>query len=669
MKKYAEVAIACPLRTTFDYAIPTGMSLEPGIRVKVPFGKRVVTGMVISTKSETSLTCEIKAILEILDDAPLLSSHLLALCIWASQYYQHPIGDALIGILPARLRQGKALNIVTRLGHSLRRGDTINRGHILHKEQQIAVDNITKNLHVFHVFLLHGVTGSGKTEVYFHVIDEALKKNQQVLFLIPEISLSPQTLQRFHQRFAVPIYAMHSGLTDKERLTAWAYARSGEAAIIIGTRSAIFTPFKHLGLIIIDEEHDASFKQQDGFRYSARDVAIKRAQSLNIPIILGSATPSAESYQNALNKKYQLLELRQRAGNAILPTFKLIHVTPKNNENGLATETLQTIQQHLSREEQVLIFINRRGYAPMWFCQSCAWQAHCTRCDSHLVLHKKDKKLMCHHCGRQENITNTCPQCHSRSLLALGEGTQRLAESLEQLFPNTPIVRIDRDNVKNKYQLEEQLSQIHQHKACLLVGTQMLAKGHHFPNVTLVVILGIDHGLMSNDFHAVERTAQLIMQVAGRAGRAEKPGIVLLQTLQPQHPQLQLIVQHNYRLFLQQLLKERQQFHLPPFAHMALFRTEAKQKDKALHAISAIQMACKNDPLWSPSLNKSLTLYDPVPPLMQRKAGFYQFQLLIQASSRSLLQRFLAEILPKLSNHLALKAARWTVEVDPIDFF
>jgi len=669
MTHYAEIAIDAPLRTTFDYVISQDMALKPGMRVKIPFGRRTVTGLVTQIKTDTQLTCEVKSILECLDQAPILSPDVMQLCTWASQYYQHPIGEVLLGALPKRLRQGKSLNIHSNEASPQRKsGPNLS----LNEQQQRAFEAIRNQLEKFNVFLLHGITGSGKTELYFQVIDEALKRNQQVLFLIPEISLSPQTLQRFQRRFAAPIYTIHSGLTDKTRLTAWTRARDGEAAIIIGTRSSIFTPFKNLGLIIVDEEHDASFKQQDSFHYSARDVAIKRAQQLNIPIMLGSATPSSESYHNALTKKYQLLELTERAGNATLPEFKLIHATPQNSDNGLTEETIINIQQHLAREEQVLIFINRRGYAPAWFCQSCHWQANCGRCDSHLVLHKKDKKLICHHCGHQEKITSTCPQCQSRSLLALGEGTQRVAETLENLFANTSIFRIDRDVIKNKNQLEEQLDNIHTNGACILVGTQMLSKGHHFPNVTLVVILGIDHGLMSHDFHALESTAQLILQVAGRAGRETKPGTVLLQTLQPEHPQLQLLIQHPYEVFLKELLKERQQFHLPPFAFMALFRAEAKQIQKASDCLRLIQRLLKSalDPAVMPrDDDTSIIVYDPIPAPMQRKAGFYHMQLLIQASSRQILQKLLNHVLPNLAKNKSLQGARWTVEVDPMDLF
>lgn len=661
MKHYAQIAIACPLRTVFDYKIPEGIVLEAGMRVKVPFGRRIVTGMVVDTTAESLLTCEIKSVLEVLDETPLLPPDLLQLCLWASQYYQHPIGDVLMGTLPTRLRQGKTLNIKNK--SDTHGSDTYNNAFVLHHEQQTAFDTIISQLNKFNVFLLHGITGSGKTEVYFRVIDELIRQQKQVLFLIPEISLSPQTIQRFHQRFSCPIYAMHSGLTDKERLTAWTHARSGEAAIIIGTRSSIFTPFQNLSLIVIDEEHDPSFKQQEGFRYSARDLAIKRAYQLNIPTILGSATPSLESYQHALTKKYQLLELKERAGNAIISDFKLIHALANSLENGLAPETIKTIQRHLTQQKQVLVFINRRGYAPAWFCQSCQWQADCTRCDSHMVLHKKERRLLCHHCGHQTPMPKTCPHCQSTSLLALGEGTQRVAETLTALFSDTPLFRIDRDSVKNKNQLEDQLDNIHLHTSCILVGTQMLAKGHHFPHVTLVVILGVDNGLMSHDFHALERTAQLIIQVAGRAGRENTQGTVLLQTLQPDHPQLQTLTQQPYGVFLTQLLQERQQFHLPPFTFMALFRAEAKQLDKAAEGLRIIHT------LLQQSNPGSVTIYDPVPAPMQRKAGFYHMQLLIQAPKRQILQKLLSDILPKLTNNKTLKLTRWTVDVDPVDLF
>lgn len=663
MNQYAEIAVSCPLRQVFDYRIPEGINLEPGMRVMVPFGRRVVTGIIIHIKNQSQLHGEIKTIIKKMDEFPLFSQELLALGLWASQYYQHPLGEVLLGILPLRLRQGKEINIPDFLIEKTEKKQ-ISLPHQLNNEQEIALQAIKLNLEKFHVFLLYGVTGSGKTEVYFHAIDEILKKKQQILFLIPEISLSPQTLARFEQRFSCPIFAIHSGLTDKKRLSAWAYANQGNASIIIGTRSAIFTPFKNLSLIIVDEEHDASYKQQDGFRYSARDMAIKRAQQLNIPIILGSATPSSESYYHALNKKYELLTLSQRAGNAHMPDFKFIHSSAKNTENGLSSETKEIIQRHLSREEQVLVFINRRGFSPVLLCQSCDWKASCSRCDTYLVLHKKDKQLICHHCGHKEPLPSHCPCCSSYSLLALGEGTQRIVETLETNFPSTKIIRIDRDNIKKKNELENQLNHMHEEKASLLVGTQMLAKGHHFPHITLVVILGIDHGLMSHDFHALESTAQLIMQVAGRAGRGEKSGLVLLQSAQAHHPQLQLLTEKAYSVFLSELLKERALFSLPPFSYLALFRVEAKKKEKAEAAIQEIHSLCKKN--QETLSNKNITVYDPLPAPLQKKAGFYHFQLLIQGKNRGFLQAYLKKSIAFMATSPSIKSVRWSIELDPI---
>lgn len=660
---YAEVAIARPLRQLFDYRIPENMDVEIGKRVKVTFGQRTLVGIVVKIKDSSLLKeSDIKYILECLDEKPTLPTELIELGKWASQYYHYPVGEVLLGMYPTRLRQGKSLNIST---HPYSTQKVLKKKYTLNKAQENASKIIQNALDCFHTFLLHGITGSGKTAVYFDVMEAVLKQKKQILFLIPEIGLSPQTHQRIEERLPGPLFLLHSGLTDKERLTTWFYSGNGEANIIVGTRSAVFTPFKNLGLIIIDEEHDVSFKQQEGFRYSARDVAIKRACDLNIPIILGSATPSAESYHNALIKKYGLIELTERAGNAHPPALKLINMPIHKVGNGLEKETIQSIKDHLEKKEQVLVFINRRGYAPAWFCQSCHWQADCPRCDSHMVLHKKKRQLVCHHCGHQIPMPTICPKCQSKSLIALGEGTQRIEETLQQLFPNVNLYRIDRDNIKNKIQLEQHLNDIHHQDAALLIGTQMLAKGHHFPNVTLVVMLGLDHGLMSHDFYALERTAQLILQVAGRAGREAKQGTALLQTIQPEHPQLLKLIQHPYSVFLNELLKERQQFDLPPFTFMALFRSEAKQMQKAIDCLESIQLLLNKN-----NENKIATIYDPIAAPMQRKAGFYHMQLLIRSPSRRLLQTLLTQTLTDIADQKRGRlSARWSLDIDPIGLY
>lgn len=732
--QYIEIALNCPLRQSFDYSyIPTTdkTNLEPGIRVTVPFGKRKqMIGIVLNSKHHTDFDAKkTKAIVEVLDQTPVIQADIFKLCVWASQYYQHPIGEVFAAALPKSLRLGHGLEVTGRNYYQLTKqakqadlsllnktpaqknaieklftqsqrlflkaelaelkittktlDNLISAGYIsfnkklelpstntqqqrkklaLNSEQTTAVNSV--NLNHFQSYLLDGITGSGKTEVYFYIIDQALEQNKQCLVLIPEISLTPQTISRFQARFSVPIAALHSGLSDKERLNAWLFAKNNQAKIIIGTRSAIFTPFENLGLIIIDEEHDGSFKQQEGFRYHARDLAILRAKNNNIPIVLGSATASIESYYNANhNNKYKLLNLTQRAGNARPPEFKLIDLNTHRAERCFSEPAIKQIKAKLANKEQVLIFINRRGYSPVLFCQSCGWQAHCPRCDCNLVWHKQRCQLACHHCGKQISAPARCPECASISLAPLGQGTQRLAEYLENLFPDYPLVRIDRDSVKNRKQLEHQLDLIHQNKASILIGTQMLAKGHHFPNVTLVIILDIDQGLINPDFRAIEKTAQLIMQVAGRAGRAEKPGTVLLQTSQPKHYLFNTLIKNSYQDFLLKLLAERKSCLLPPYGYLALFRAEAKCASKAFEAMRDIKILLEQQNQY----HNEITIYDTVPAPMQRKAGFFRVQLLIQAKNRLLLQQLLKHSLPLLTKQKALTNIRWSVDIDPID--
>ncbi|MGZ5575865.1 MAG: primosomal protein N', partial [Methylobacter sp.] len=413
-------------------------------------------------------------------------------------------------------------------------------------QQQAAITAVCDSLGQFSVFLLEGVTGSGKTEVYMQIIRTVLERGQQVLVLLPEITLTPQLEERFRQRFSVSIAISHSKLTDRQRACAWLKMQQGECSILLGTRSALFTPLKNPGLIILDEEHDASFKQQEGFRFSARDVAVVRGKLLNVPVLLGSATPALESLQNVENKRYHLLHLPERAGNATAPVLQLLDIRNKRMQEGLSEALIAEMHKTLAKNEQVLLFLNRRGFAPTLICHGCGWVARCRRCDANLVIHYDEGILRCHHCGQERRLIKQCPACKAGELTPLGLGTERVEKVLAELFADKVIVRLDRDSTQRKGSLEDYLQQINQGAVDIILGTQMLAKGHHFPNVTLVAILDVDSGLFSIDFHAPEKLAQMIVQVSGRAGRAEKTGRVIMQTRQPEHPLLTTLIKQGY---------------------------------------------------------------------------------------------------------------------------
>lgn len=525
----------------------------------------------------------------------------------------------------------------------------------LSTEQAAIVASIKQGLNQFSCHLIDGITGSGKTEVYLQAIENVLLNDQQVLILVPEIGLTPQTLSRFEQRFNVPIHLHHSGLNDKERLTTWLAAQQGSAAIIIGTRSAIFTPLKKLGLIIIDEEHDASFKQQDSFRYHGRDVAIMRANQLDIPIILGSATPSFESLQNAKSGKYFYHLLTKRAGNSKKAQFALINVAQQQMQNGLSGQLIYDIKQTLARNEQVLIFLNRRGFAPAIHCHECHWVAECNRCLHPYTFHKKLQRLICHHCGHQKSVTKQCSQCGSIRMEPLGQGTEKLEEALNTLFPEHSCIRIDRDSTQRKGELEQVLQAIHNNQHQLLIGTQMLAKGHHFPNVTLVAVLDCDGALFSYDFRAAENLAQLIVQVAGRAGRASKAGKVLLQTQYPEHPLLQDLIHNGYQHFASQALVERQQAMLPPFSYQVLIRAEANYPSYPEQFLSGLTEQPFPDCLFA----------GPIPAPLEKKAGKFRYHLLIQSHQRASLHACVKALLAKIPHQATEKKVRWSIDVDP----
>ncbi len=531
-------------------------------------------------------------------------------------------------------------------------------------EQQLqSINELTKKLGHFSVSLLEGVTGSGKTEVYMQVIQQVLDLGQQVIVLLPEITLTPQLENRFKQRFSVGLSISHSKLTENQRHTAWLEMQQGQCSILLGTRSALFTPLKNLGLIILDEEHDSSFKQQEGFRFSARDLAIIRAKIFNVPIILGTATPSLESMHNAEKKRYELLHLSERAGVAIKPKFLLFDIRNKKLQDGLSEPLITQIKKTLAKNEQVLLFLNRRGFAPVQICHTCAWVARCHHCDTCLVIHYAEKALRCHHCGYQQQLLNQCPSCKTGELKPLGLGTERIEQGLQTLFPKHKVVRLDKDTTQRKGSLEKHLEKINQGKVDIILGTQMLAKGHHFPNVTLVAILDVDSGLFSIDFHATEKLAQLIIQVAGRAGRAEKPGKVILQTRQPNHPLLTVLLKEGYNKFAKTALTERQQASLPPFSFQALLRVYASNPTDPqtfLKTVCSIIQKINN--------NNTLIL-GPVSAPMAKRAGYYHFQLLLQNTHRKRLQTLLDQLIPQLYKIKEGKKVRWSIDIDPVDLY
>ena len=527
----------------------------------------------------------------------------------------------------------------------------------LNKQQALAFSQLLFQ-EGFNVWLLEGVTGSGKTEIYLQYIEEVLKKGKQVLVLVPEIGLTPQTVRRFQARFNVEIDVLHSNLNDTQRLNVWERARTGQSAIVIGTRSALFTQFSDLGLIILDEEHDASFKQQDGWRYHARDLGIVLAQKLNIPILLGSATPSLESVNNVQNGKYHHLVLSKRAGNATALRQFVIDLKHQRIQNGLSEPLLQRMQEHLEKGNQVLLFLNRRGFAPVLLCHECGWIDECHHCEKPYTYHQHQRVLRCHHCGAQKTVPMQCGHCGSTHLVTTGLGTEQLEETLKARFPQYNIARIDRDSTARKGKLEGYLEDIQQGKSQILIGTQMLAKGHHFPNVTLVALVNVDNALFSLDFRAEERLAQLYVQVAGRSGRAEKQGEVVLQTHYPDHPLLTTLLEKGYQAFAEETLKLRHNMGLPPFSFQALFKAQCRHSEEAENALSQLASFFYEQKI------EGLQVLGPIPAPFSKKAGQYRWQLLLQHASRKQLQAALSRYSPEL---IKSSQVRLILDVDPLD--
>jgi primosomal protein N' (replication factor Y) len=696
-----------------------------GVRILVPFGRQRLVGILVGTAAESALPAiKLKAALQILDAHPVYDPVTLDLLRWAADYYHHPIGEVFAAALPVTMRAGQAaaerieLWSATPAGQAelaapsskkapqqrallawiAERGSATSddvsrafkpllknlsqRGWIaartvesetglgdlqilpgalaLTGAQAQAVCSIRATLGAFSVHLLDGVTGSGKTEVYLQAIAAAIGNGGQALVLVPEIALTPQLVERFQRRFSAGIAVVHSGLSDGERRDAWRAAHGGHARIVIGTRSAVFTSMPRLSLIVVDEEHDASYKQHEGFRYSARDLAVVRARGAAVPVILGSATPSLETLENAVSGRYLKHLLPQRPGAAQPPRMVLVDLRRHAAEQGLSTPVVQAIDQHLKAAGQVIVFLNRRGYAPSLFCNSCGWVAPCPHCDARMTLHRRAQRLRCHHCGAQADVPTVCANCH-QALLPVGQGTERVEETLTRIFPDAPLARLDRDSASARGSMQTVLGRVHSGEARILIGTQMLTKGHHFPEVTLVVILDADQGLFASDFRATERLAQTITQVAGRAGREARAGEVMIQTEFPEHPLLNRLISEGYESFAASALQERREAGWPPYSRLALLRAESKDRT----ALDAFLRAAGRS--GQDLGDGDVKILGPAAALIARRADHYRAHLLIETGARPSLQRFLSRWLPKVENLPAPKALRWSIDVDPLE--
>ncbi len=716
-----------------------------GRRVRVPFGPRELVGVVAQVGAADDAATELRNAIALLDEAPLFHGELLESLRWLARYIHAPLGEVFATALPAALRRGEPLpdthawawrltadgelqrprlrgasrprRLADLLQGTLKDQDSLDLlqpgwrtaaraldkrglveriavpaslvapaplpGPTPNDEQRCAIDTIQASTGGFAALLLDGVTGSGKTEVYLHAIADCLARGKQALVLVPEIGLTPQMLARFRARLGVPIHALHSGLNDNERARVWTAAWRGEARVIVGTRSAVFTPLPDAGLIVVDEEHDASYKQQDGIRYHARDFALVRGKALGVPVLLGSATPSLETLHNARVGRYAHLRLTQRAGDAQPPSVRVLDVRKRPLQAGLSPELLAAIRNALDADGQVLVFKNRRGYAPVLLCHDCGWSAQCKRCDAAMTVHAGGRRLQCHHCGARQATPPACPDCGGLALQPQGVGTERIEEILAQQFADVPVLRVDRGSTRRRDALESLLSQLGTQSG-ILVGTQMLAKGHDLPNLTLVAVVGIDEGLFSADFRAGEKLAQLLIQVAGRAGRAAKPGAVVLQTHHPEHPLLQTLISGGYHAFAEIELAQREAAGFPPFAYLALLRAEARHADMPmafLHAAkSAIQTAASGEPVdlrrgplavrGEPVEPRSFVeINGPLPAPMPRRAGMHRAQLLLSARERRHLHAALDAALPAIHELPEARKVRWSLDVDPVDLY
>ena len=673
---FLRVALDTPLDTFFDYrwvssSEETNPSESPSVGqlVLVPFGRQEMAGVIVGVMETTTVPADkLRDVIAVRSVLPALTAEWMALIRFAAEYYQRPLGEVALPALPKNLKVAKTISLDRALKKlaklSLSETAVVQAEPVLNAEQQVAVNAITHS-RKFNPYLLFGVTGSGKTEVYLQSAARILAESAsgQILILVPEINLTPQFEARIRDRFpGILLSTLHSGMAEGERLLHWLAAHQGRARIILGTRLAMLASLPDLRLIIVDEEHDPSFKQQEGLRYSARDLAIWRAHQLRIPVVLGSATPSLESWHGAQTGRYRLLELRERAvKDAVLPVVKIINLEREKPSEGLTPRLISSIRQRLEKGEQSLLFLNRRGYAPVLACDACGWISNCTRCTAHLVLHKGDHRLRCHHCGLEQRIPRSCPTCGNIDLQPLGRGTQRLEETLASIFPEARVFRIDADSTRLKGSAAAAFERVHDGEVDILIGTQMVAKGHDFKRLTLVAALNPDAALFSQDYRASERLFAQLMQVSGRAGRtAQKEGgsisEVLVQTRYPDHPLYHALMAHNYQSFATDLLQEREQAQLPPYMYQALLRAEARELQSALDFLQQAA-ACMPHPM--------ITINDPIPMTMTRVANRDRAQLLIESTSRPALQAFVKLWITELRSWKS--RVKWSLEIDPVD--
>jgi primosomal protein N' (replication factor Y) len=715
------VAVPAPLYQAFDYRLGEELAIRPGMRLRVPFGARQVVGVALEAPRPAPrepASRKYKAVSAVLDAEPLLPQELLELCRFAAGYYQHPLGEVLATALPSALRAGgdsalkapqglritdegrSALTALTARSRAQRRLlEALSPGHAVREalpahspaalrkllqarwiewfdlpaspaprepappltDEQAEALRALRKATGFAVTVLEGATGSGKTELYLRRAADVLAAGRQVLVLVPEIGLTPQITARFLRRFGGGVVSYHSGMPDGERAQAWLAARAGRARIVIGTRSAVFVPLPEVGLVVVDEEHDASFKQQEGLRYSARDLAIVRARHAGVPVILGSATPSLETRQNARAGRYGHARLSRRVHEGVAPAVRLLDIRSRPLDHGMSAPLLEAVGRHLDAGGQALLFINRRGYAPVLLCHDCGWQAQCAQCDARMTLHRARGRLICHHCGAEQAVPAACGHCASKALLPAGHGTERIETGLRDAFPGRRIERFDSDRIRRRGELERLLGDIATGAIHILVGTQLLAKGHDFAGLSLVGILDVDQALYGSDFRALERMGQLVTQVAGRAGRVGQASEVILQTHEPKHPELLRLLEGGYAALSETLLRHRKTLGLPPFSHLALLRAEAGALAGAMRFLADARAA-----LAPPATVQAL---GPVVAPMERLAGRYRAQLLLQSSSRSALQKVLAAAVPGLDRLPSARKVRWSVDVDPVDLF